>query len=131
MAVLKKYNTSTSAWEAVAVGSVGPAGATYNSTTTDATTARTLALTDADSLILFSSTSAITVTVPTYASVAIGVGQGISLVAYGGGQITVASAVGVTLRYTNTLRSRTQYSILTLIKIDTNEWLVTGDTAAY
>jgi hypothetical protein len=130
MSVLKKYNTGTSAWEAVAVGASGSNGTngySYTSITTYAGTTVTLATTDIRGLILLSSASATTVTVPaSYGTT----GDTVTLLQYGAGQVTVAGASGVTLRNSTTLKTRSQYSAITIIRLSTDEWLVAGDTAA-
>lgn len=92
-------------------------------------TSYTLVIGDAGKLVTLSNAGAITLTVPTNASVAFNIGTRIDIVQLGSGQVTVAGA-GVTLRSTPTLKTRTQYSALSLIKIATNEWLIVGDLAA-
>ena len=129
MAVLKKYNTGTSAWEAVVVGGPGADGQpgyTYTSVTTYTATSVTLAAGDIRGLILLSNASAITATIPASYGVT---GDTVTLLQYGAGQVTVAGAGGVTLRNSTTLKTRSQYSAITLIRLATDEWLVAGDTA--
>ncbi len=91
-------------------------------------TTYTLVAGDAGKLVTCSNASAITLTVPTNASVAFATGTRIDVAQLGAGQVTVAGS-GVTFRYTPTLKLRAQYSSLTLIKIGTDEWLVAGDMA--
>ena len=99
--------------------------------TTDSTTARTLALTDQFKSLKFTSASATTVTVPTNASVAFPTGSYVELYQFGAGQVTVSPDSGVTIRSTDSqTKLRTQYSAGVLIKVDTNEWLLTGDLTA-
>ena len=105
----------------------------YYTFVTDTTTSRTIASsTDEGKTLKFTSSSAIAVTVPTAANDAgWAVGDYVELIQYGAGQITVAGAVGVTVNATDSQKkTRVQFSSLTLIKIDTNEWLLTGDTTA-
>ena len=105
----------------------------YYTFVTDATTSRTIASsTDEGKTLKFTSSSAVSVTVPTAANDAgWAVGDYVELIQYGSGQITVAGAVGVTVNATDTQKkTRVQFSSMTLIKIDTNEWLLTGDTTA-
>lgn len=98
--------------------------------TTQAGTSYTLALADAGTAVEFSSSSAVTVTVPPNSSVAFSVGTMIELLQYGTGTLTVAAGVGVTIRSANNLLSaRTQYSSLSLRKRATNEWVLAGDLA--
>jgi hypothetical protein len=99
----------------------------------DATTSRTItSSTDEGKTLKFTSSSAVAVTVPLASSDAgWAVGDYVELIQYGTGQITVAGAVGVTVNATDTQKkTRVQFSSITLIKIDTNEWLLTGDTTA-
>jgi len=105
----------------------------YYTFVTDATTSRTIASsTDEGKTLKFTSSSAVSVTVPLASSDAgWAVGDYVELIQYGSGQITVAGAVGVTVNATDTQKkTRVQFSSMTLIKIDTNEWLLTGDTTA-
>jgi hypothetical protein len=105
----------------------------YYTFVTDATTTRTItSSTDEGKTLKFTSSSAVAVTVPLAASDAgWAVGDYVELIQYGTGQITVAGAVGVTVNATDTQKkTRVQFSSITLIKIDTNEWLLTGDTTA-
>jgi hypothetical protein len=94
-------------------------------------TTYTLALTDAGDVITLTNGSAITVTVPTNASVAFPIGTQVTLAQMGAGQVTVAGAAGVTVYSADSfLKLRTQYSSGTLIKTATNTWLLIGDIAA-
>ena len=93
-------------------------------------TAYTLALVDAGSIVTLSNAAAITLTVPTNASVALPVGSSIDLVQINAGQVTVAPAGGVTINKSMaTLKARAQYSVLTLVKVATDSWILTGDAA--
>jgi hypothetical protein len=114
------------------VGATGATGAdgsweTEQNITTDATTSRTLQLTDAGDLLRFTSSSNITVTIPPNSSVAFDIGDHIDLLQTGTGQITVAEGSGVTLRDPGSSTLRTRYSTATLVKIATDEWVLTGD----
>ncbi len=90
----------------------------------------TLQLSDANTLVIqtISSPSTGTVTVPPNSSVAIPVGTKILVNQNGSGQVVITPGSGVTVHSPdNALRSRTQYSLITLIKTDTNTWLASGD----
>lgn len=110
-------------------------GATYQqtqaairpSTITDATTKRTLSLTDEGSVLLFTSGSEVTVTVPANDSVGLPVGFIAHLHQIGSGQVTVAGASGVTITRAISLKTRVQYSSLSLIKTGTDTWRLIGD----
>lgn len=91
---------------------------------------RTLALTDAGKLLMCASVSAITVTVPTNASVAFPTGTQITLTQTGAGAVTVAAASGVTIRSKDAkLAIDGQYAAVTLAKVGTNEWYLWGALA--
>jgi hypothetical protein len=101
---------------------------------TESGTSRTLvASTDVTNTINFTSSSAITLTVPNDSADGANwaVGTFVDIFQYGAGQITVTPASGVTIRSTDSqLKSRVRYSTMTLIKLANNEWLLVGDTAA-
>lgn len=92
-------------------------------------TSYTTVLADASKLVTLNNGSAITLTIPTNASVAYPVGTKIDLAQIGAGQVTVAGAGGVTVNSTPTLKFRDQYSAATCIKTATNTWLLVGDLA--
>lgn len=90
-------------------------------------TTYTFVLADANGkVVTLSNAAAIALTVPTNAAVAIPIGTVISLIQLGAGQVTISGA-GVTLRAPSGLKIRTQYSMATLVKIATDEWVVSGD----
>jgi hypothetical protein len=47
----------------------------------------------------------------------------------GAGQVTVSGASGVTINATMMLKTRTQYSVLSIIHLGSNSWVMTGDMA--
>ena len=85
------------------------------------------ALTERDSLIEVSSASAVTITVPTNATLALPVGTSIDILQTGAGQVTIAGESGVTVNATPGLKLRTQWSGVTLFKRATDTWVVYGD----
>ena len=94
-------------------------------------TSYTLVLTDAQKLLTLNNAAAITVTIPTNASVAFPYGAtatGIDVLQLGAGTVTFAPASGVTLNGTPGLRTRAQYSGGTLLKVGENDWVIVGDT---
>jgi hypothetical protein len=94
-------------------------------------TTYTLVAGDAGELITLSNASAITLTVPTNASVPFAIGTQITITQANSGQVTVAGAVGVTVNAAdNFLKLRTQWSAGTLIKTGTNSWILIGDISA-
>lgn len=106
--------------------------AEYDNMTLNAQTGTTytLVLADAHKLVTLSNASAITLTVPTNASVAFEIGDQVNLLQLGAGQVTVSGA-GVTFRSEGSkLKLKGQYAMATLVKIGTDEWVLLGNTAA-
>lgn len=90
-------------------------------------TSYTLVLADAGKMVTLNNAAAITLTIPTNASVAFPVDTRIDILQYGAGQVTVGGA-GVTIRSSGSkLKLAGQYSGATLWKKDTNEWVLIGD----
>lgn len=116
--------------------SVGIVGGTVQASAALGTNAQTgttytLVLADADNKVVeLSNTAAITVTVPTNASVAFPIGSQVQLLQTNTGQVTVAAAGGVTLNGTPGLKLRAQWSFATLIKRGTDTWVLVGDVTA-
>jgi len=98
-------------------------------------TTYTFVLADQGKYITASNASAITVSIPTNASVAFPVGTSIDLIQIGAGQVTVSAASsGTTTIYSTgataaSPKTRVQYSALTCKKISTDVWHVIGDIA--
>ena len=95
----------------------------------DSNSSRTLQLSDAGKLVRMTSSSTTTVTVPPNSSVAFPTGTTITVLYSGGttNDCTLAPGSGVTLNGTPGLKLRTQWSAATLIKLDTNTWVASGD----
>ena len=109
----------------------GVAKAGFRSTLNDQTgTTYTLVLTDLAKLVTLSNAGAITLTVPLNSSVAFAIGDRIDLLQKGAGQVTVAAAGGVTINSTPGLKLRAQWSSATVVKLDTNTWVLIGDLQA-
>lgn len=90
-----------------------------------------LVLTDKNKFIKMSVGTANTVTVPTNASVAFPIGSQIHIIQYGAGKTQVIPVSGtVTLYATPGAYLRAQYSAATLLKCDTNIWMLMGDLSA-
>jgi len=87
-------------------------------------------LTERDDLIEMGSGSALTLTIPTNATVAYPVGTSLDILQTGAGQVTIAGAAGVTVNATPGLKLRTQWSSATLFKRAENTWVVFGDLTA-
>lgn len=97
----------------------------------DATTARTLALTDLGQAVEMTNAAANTVTVPPNSSVAFPLNAVIPIIQMGTGQTTIAAGAGVTIRsYGNKLKLVGQYAQATLYKRATDEWVLAGGLVA-
>ena len=98
-----------------------------------ATTSYTLVLADAGVLLIFTSNSDITLTVPPHSSVAFPKGIYIDIWVKGTGQLTIAEGSGVDV-FPGTglnLKSRDQYASLSLQQTDSfDEWRLAGDLEA-
>lgn len=90
----------------------------------------TLELGNAASQVEMNVGTANTVTIPTDASVSFPIGTTILIAQIGSGQTTVVPASGVTLNATPGAKLRTQWSVATLVKRNTNVWLLSGDVVA-
>ena len=87
-----------------------------------------LVLSDATKLILMNVGSANNLTIPLDSSVAFPIGTQICVCQYGAGQTTFVATGGVTIRSSGgKLKLSGQYSMATLIKIATDEWMLSGD----
>lgn len=82
---------------------------------------------DNGKLVTLNNASAITLTVPTNDAVSYATGAQINLLQLGEGQVTVVGDTGVTVYSTPGANFRAQYSAATLIKLNTDTWLLTGD----
>jgi hypothetical protein len=92
-------------------------------------TTYTLALTDVAKWVTLSNAAAITLTVPTNATVAFPIGTQILLIQLGAGQVSLSYA-GVTMRSNgNKYKMNGQYSVCSLVKIDTDTWTFFGNTS--
>lgn len=90
----------------------------------------TLILSDQSKMIEINSSSATSLVIPTNASVAFPIGTNIVILQSGTGQITVSGQAGVTVNATPGLKTRAQWSLLSLIKRGTDLWVVAGDSVA-
>lgn len=85
-----------------------------------------------DRIILRSRATAQTLTIPANATVAHPIGSKIDVHQTGAGALTIVAAGGVTIRTPagKSLALAGEYSVATLEKIGTNEWVASGDLAA-
>ena len=94
-------------------------------------TTYTLALTDVAKVVSLTNGSAITLTVPTNASVAFPTGTQILLYQGGAGNVTISPAGGVTVRSDGAkLKLNAQYAVGGLLKLATDEWVAFGNLKA-
>ena len=116
-----------------ATGATGPTGAQGTWDTAQTVTTKsdtyTLVLSDAGKLVKCTKATSMSIIVPTNAAEAYSIGQRVDVLQYGAGQVTVSGDTGVTVRATPTNKLRATYSTASLIKIDTNEWILVGDLA--
>lgn len=118
--------TQTSLTAETAARVAGDTTITANTQTGD----YTLVLGDAGKTVEINSASAQVVTVPANASVAFPTGTVIEVSRYGAGTVTLAGAVGVTIRSRGGLLAiGNQYASGSLRKRATNEWVLVGDLA--
>jgi hypothetical protein len=89
-----------------------------------------LVLGDKDKLVEMGVSSGNTLTVPPNGDVAFSIGTQITVIQTGSGQTTLTPGVGVTINGTPGLKTRAQWSAVTLIKRATNTWVATGDLSA-
>ena len=89
-------------------------------------------LTERDDLIEMGSSSAMTLTIPTDATLNYPIGTSIDILQTGTGQVTIAAATPgtTTVNATPGLKLRTQWSSCTLLKRAANTWVVFGDLTA-
>lgn len=89
-----------------------------------------LVLADAGKLVSMTNASANTLTVPPNSSVAFPVGTLIYPLQGGAGQTEIVAGSGVTINTTETLLARAQHSMLALVKLATDVWVLTGEREA-
>lgn len=104
----------------------------FNSLTLDSPLgAYVLVLSDNGKMVEINNAEARTVTVPKNSSVAFPIGAQINISQVNDGQVTIAPVDGdVTINGTPGLKLRTKWSTATLIKRDTNTWILAGDLSA-
>lgn len=90
-------------------------------------TSYTLALTDKENYVRISNAAACTITVAPDATVAFPLGSSVYIRQAGAGQLTIAAGSGVTINTPETLKARRQHSSLSLVRVGTDTWDLTGD----
>lgn len=94
------------------------------------TASYTLVLGDDGKLIIMNVGSANNLTVPLNSSVAYATGTQIAVQQLGAGQTTIVATGGVTLQSTPGLKISARYGVVTLIKVGTDTWVVSGALSA-
>lgn len=131
------YNSSLPAWELDSpfvagptgpTGPTGPAGdwAGAQTINTQSGTSYTIQASDAGKLVSFTNSSAIAVTITN--TLDLTPGQRVDIIQYGTGQITVAGSGGATVVGSLGLKTRTQWSVATILCTATDTYVVLGDT---
>jgi len=92
-------------------------------------TAYTFVNTDPGRLLLFSNAALLPLTLPPDNDVTIPIGSFIDVIQMGAGQIQFQGGLGVTVSGTPGLKTRTQYSGASVIKVAANRWVIIGDLA--
>jgi hypothetical protein len=92
-------------------------------------TARTLTASDQNSIISFTSSSAITVTLPVTTTEELNDGFQVRLDRDGTGTLTVVAQTGATVNSAAGLTARVRYSSVTIVKTAVNLYKLTGDSA--
>ena len=106
----------------------GPARSSFRSEINAQTgTSYTLVIGDLAKLVTMDNAGAMTLTVPTNASVAFAIGDKIDILRKGAGTLTIA---GTGINGTPGLKLRAQWSSATLVKLATDTWVLIGDLAA-
>jgi hypothetical protein len=95
------------------------------------TSSYTLALTDAGKTINMNVDTANDLIIPLNGSVPFAIGQRLDVIQTGAGQTTIVATSGVTINSKNSNKKiAARYSGATLIKLDTDTWILIGDLTA-
>lgn len=89
-----------------------------------------LTLSHVNRIILTTGSSNTQIAIPSNASVAFPLGTQIMVAQMGTGEANVAGVVGVAVRATPGAKISAQYGRATLVKVGTDEWLLTGNLKA-
>lgn len=129
--VQTQLNSKASNTDPVITGEINTTGNVIGHITINSkSTSYTLVLSDDGDFLEFTNSTSASVTVPTNLSVEFPIGTVITILQAGTGQLTIVPASGVTVNSTPGLKTRAQWSVVTLIKRGTNTWLATGDLSA-
>jgi hypothetical protein len=154
MTQLKSYDSATGTWISVVAGAPGPQGLKGDTGNTGATGpqglkgdtglqgltgdpvlvkkgitnsgAYTLIASDLSKLLAITNANA-SITIPNNSSVAFAVGSQINFISFVPERIQFNPAPDVYVFSSIGLKTRTTWSMATIVKISTNEWVLTGD----
>jgi hypothetical protein len=119
--------TSGSSGLSGASGTSGTSGSSLTATNRQLAS-YTLVLADVSRVVEMSAATANNLTIPLNSSVPFPIVTQILVTQYGTGQTSIVAAGGVTIRSTGgKLKLSGQYSVASLVKVDTNEWYLYGD----
>jgi len=104
----------------------------FTQVTTTALTSYTLSQNDANSFLVTTSNSAVTITIPAQEDESFGDFVQVEIMQGGDGKITVSGASGVTVRVDNFLNPTTsnKYAVVGLKRVAEDEWVVFGNLEA-
>jgi hypothetical protein len=112
---IQYYSTETNSWVNYTDASFASVSSNY-----------TLGLSDSGKMINVS--AAATITIPANTSIPFAVGTRIDFIRTGSGDVIFAAASGVTINSKNSwTKLNSQYSGGTIVKLDTNTWILIGD----
>lgn len=103
---------------------------TFSGANTKSDVSYTLVDSDRGKIVIMSSSSANTLTIPSNASVAFPIGTVIGVLQDGTGQTTVAINTDTLSSIGSKRKLRVQYSFALLLKVSTTRWILTGDIAS-
>jgi hypothetical protein len=125
-----KIGDGSTSWTSLSyLVSPDPAPVAYTAVNTQSGTTYTFALGDEEELTSFTSSSAVTATIPATASVGFSVGSRLDVLQKGTGTVSLTGDVGVTVNTSMIASTRVQYSVISAIKVASDEWVVIGDLA--
>jgi len=90
-------------------------------------TNRVFELTDESKLIRYNGTGAASWVIPNNTDAAFPLGCRIDIARWNTGSLAIVGDTGVTIRSSRSAIADLRYSVLTIVKVDTNEWLLAGD----
>lgn len=74
-----------------------------------------------------SNAATVAITIPTCVSLAVDIGTQVTYIQKAGGQVLASPAGGVTVNSPETLKTRAQFSTMTIVKVAADEWDLMGD----